>query len=391
MRITNDQYYATGELRKWYRNGRKQIFELSGTIGSGIMHVVDDFLQSEDLEPYEVCYLTYDQETVMQYALKRLHCYYLPEIIYKHYKWTNLDSFDFFNPFKKTETKWVQDTRGKIKGNYRLFVVLDSLLIDRESLENLVGFGKPILLLRDPCLTPARDSYCYGKDPTAVLTELNPTMMEDPIVYFAMQVLAGNRIKIGSYDTVNVINKRSLNISNLRNADMVLTLTDDLADEINSLYRNRIKNYGPVLKAGERVMCMSDMYGYKMSYPEEPRLKCYLRSGLVGKISKCNFHAFNTRYVTGDFKLPWWPDPFRGLTIDRSLMLPANIKLRNQVEPDDPVLFKFAYALPVMSARIGSWDKCTIICDCDEMKSRDTRSLIYTAITRCNKRLTLCI
>lgn len=389
--MTTDQYYALGEMRRWYDRGRKQIFELSGHCGSGLMKVVNAFLSIEEFKPYEICYLSYDQKTVMQYAANRCHCYYLPAKIYKWYKWTNFDTIDFLNPFAKTESEWVRKPRTKLDASYKIMIVLDSLLLNKDAIEQLVGFGLPILLLRDPCLTPSVDSFCFGKNPTVSLEKLDNAAIRDPIVYFAMKVLSGTKLSPGSYDNVHVVRKRDLNLYNLKSSNMVITLSEDMSDDVNNLYRNRVKHYNETTRPGERVICMTDAYDYKMKNNEESRLKCYLRSGVVGYLTKCSYHAINTKYVPVEFTPDFWPDPFKDIIMDRSLMISPK-RWRMQLEPDESILFRYAYALPVQLARISNWDRCTVISETPvEFMSKESRSLLYTAITRCNKRLTLCI
>lgn len=392
MRITNDQYEALGELQRWYRSGRRQVYEISGTIGTGLMQTVNDFLLSEEFEPYEVCYLTYNQKTIMTYFEHGLHCYYLPSRIYKYHRQTDLSNLDFLDPYKIPRSEWIRTPRNRIRSGYKLFVVLDSLLMDSDELENLREFGKPILLIRDPALIPAHNSCRYNLDPDYRLNEINSALLSDPISYFAVKLLTGEKIKIGGYDTVTVVSRKSLNLYNLKYTDMTITMGEDLSDKINMTYRKKIKHYNDSTKVGERVICMSDMYGHMLKNKEEPSVRCYLRTGVVGRLTKCWVHAPGTRFVPCEFQADWWDEPFKGLMMDRSLMTPANIRGRRQIEPEDPTMFRYAYALPVALTRVGNWDRCTVICDTDLNRTDTiTRSMLYTAVTRCDKRLTLCV
>lgn len=391
--LTNDQYFGISKLHKWYHKYNHQVIEISGVIGTGVWELVQKFLDDMDFDNREVMYLSYDQKQVLEMAAKRYHAYYIDRIIYNYTKIVDLDTLPVINPHSNVmEYEWKKELRKKIDEKYRIIVVFDSMLLNEDMVMDLCSFGLPIILIRDPMLLPSPDTFTFLRDPNIELREIHPDLMKDPIVYFAHKMLNNEKISPGSYDNVSVVTKKQMNLYNLRSADMVITVSEQLRHQINLTYREKILKIKTTQNVpGERVIVMNNMYNQKLVNEDEKKIKIYLTRGLVGYLSKCNKHALITKYVPVDFRPEFYHESFTDLYMDRHYLNGIQTPSRQQI-PDDIIEVQYAYALSASTARLSHWDKVTLVADrneCDDFELQ--KRLLYTGITRARQSVTLVI
>jgi exodeoxyribonuclease V len=390
MKYTEDQYFAATKLERWYRKFKHQVIEISGIEGTGVFDAVKFFLDKMEFDPREIMYLSFNQKQVLEMATKRYHCYYINSIIYKYSRIVDFDSIPILNKnSNEIEFEWKKQVKKKIDPRYKIMIVFDATLMNENMLEDLMSFGLPIILMTDPMLIPAPDSYTFLRKSNILLQQLNPELIKSPITYFANKALVGNKIHYGNYDTVSIVPRKQLNLYNLKSADMVITLSEETANDINKIYREKVMKMKTNNGIGERMIVMNNMYGHKITNHDEKRIKVFLTKGVVGYIIKCNKHATGTKYVPIEFKTEFYFEPFTDLNMDRHYLNGISIPSRQEI-PDDIVKLKYAYALPVSLTRVNHWDKVTLIADRnpDHDISMQCR-LLYNAITRAHHSITI--
>lgn len=392
MVLTNDQYHGLSKLEKWYRKYNHQFIEVAGVIGTGTWDLVQAFIDRERFDPREVMYLSYDQKQVLELAFKRYHAYYINGIIYNYIRIVDFDTIPVINPHSSVvECKWNKEVRKKLDEKYKLIVVFDSMLLNEATIKDLATFGLPIVLIRDPMLLPAPDTYTFLRDPNIVLSEVQPEYLRSPITYFAHKILNEERMSPGNYDTVSIVPKRQMNLYNLRSSDMNITLTESLRKNVNNIYRERIlKQKTSINIPNERVIAMENMYAHKLVNSDEKKIKVYLAKGTVGILSKINKHAVGTKYVPVEFKPEFYHESFTDLVIDRHYLNGLNLQSR-QIIPDETFNVEYAYALTAPLARLSHWDKVTLIAENAECDPNLHKRLLYTGITRAKKSLTIIV
>ena len=393
MTLTNDQYIALAMLCKWFRKRTQQIIEISGVIGTGTWDLVQEFIEQENLDEREIMYLSYNQRQVLDLAFQKLHSYYINSIIYNYTRVVDFNTLPVLNyRSREIEYEWKKEVRKKIDKKYKLIVVLDSILMNCSTINDLASFGIPIILVKDPMLLPAPDTYTFLRDSNIELHEVHDDHMKNPIVYFAHKVLNGERMIPGNYDNVSIVPKKQMNWYNLRSSDMNLTISEGLKDEINQLYRHHILKRKDIINIqNERVMVASTMYNHKLTNPDNKKVKVFLTRGTVGILPKVNRHVVGTKYVGVDFRPDFYHDVFTDLIMDRHYLNKIDIPSQ-QIIPDEVIKFDYAYALTASMSRTNHWDKVTIILDENELDSPELqRMLLYTAITRAKKDLTIVV
>lgn len=389
--LTDDQYEGLAILHKWYRKYNHQFIDISGVIGTGSFDLVQKFIDTEDIDPREVMYLSYDQSQVLELAARKYHSYYINGIIYKYDRIVDFNSIPILNPNSdKLEYRWEKRVRKKIDPRYKLMVIFDSVLLDLNTLNDIGSFGLPVILLRDSMLLPSAESYTYTREPDILLRDPHPLYLKNPLVYFAHKVICYEPFQAGNYNNVTIVPKKQMNLYNIKSSDMNITISDNLRNQTNNIYRDRILNQkSSVNILNERLIVMSNMYAHKLVNKDEKRIKVYLRKGIVGNITKINHHVANTKYVPINFRAEFYYDIFEELIMDRHYLNKINAPCR-QIIPDETILFEYAYALTPQLARFSHWDNVTLILDANEYHDPALqRILTYTAITRAKKKLTI--
>lgn len=183
-----------------------------------------------------------------------------------------------------------------------------------------------------------------------------------------------------------------MNLYNLKSSDMTVTISGEIRDQINAIYREKIlRQRGIINTQGERIIIMESMYGHRLVNHDEKNIKIYLAKGTIGYIDKINRHVPGTKYVPMDFRPEFYHEPFTDLVLDRHYLNRIDLKSR-QVIPDEVVKAEYAYALTPPMARLGHWDKVTLVVDPNEMADiKIQKRMLYSAITRARRMLTILI
>lgn len=391
MSLTNDQYYALSKLDKWYRKYQHQFIEISGVIGTGTWDLVQCFLDSTNLDSREIMYLSYNQKQVLDLAFKKYHAYFINGILYNYVRIVDFDTIPVVNnKSREMKYEWKKELKKKIDPRYKLIVVFDSVLLNHQTIKDISSFGLPVILIRDPMLSPAPDTYTFMRDANIELMDIHPTYAKSPIIHFAHKILNRERLIAGNYDTVSVVPRRQMNLYNLKSSDMNITISRSTKDEVNQIYREKIlKRRDISTLPGERMIVVNSVYNQKIINPDEKKVKVYLSKGIVGNISRINKHALGTKYVPIDFKPEFYHESFMDLMLDRHHLNGINVP-SYQMIPDEIVKLEYAYALTADMARLSHWDKVTLIIDPNEEGDPELQQrLLYTAITRAKKSLNI--
>ena len=390
--ITTDQYNALQKLCNWYESRRRQMISISSPIGTMGWDFLQYFLDYEQIQPNEVMYLSMDQKMVMELACDQLHAYYLNRVLYSYDQMVNLDSVPFMgkNYDGHIRTTWKRIRNKHIPEEYKLLVVLDASLLSYEMLRDLCKFDRKVLLLYDPFMISPANSYCEKSKPDISLEMVHPSMERNPFVVMAYRVLGGNPLRPGEYGGIHVIPNKSMNLSNLKSNEMNLTISKEMADRVNTLYRDKIMKGNPdVNHVGERLVVAQTLYDHAISSRIEPRLRFYFVSGMIGEISKINRHVAKTKYVPFEFTPEWSDQPFTGMSLNRNFLNHVDYPSR-QIIPKSIALMDYAYALTILQARVTHWDTTTLICEGYNESTLHNR-MMYTAIVNTDKRMTIVV
>ena len=392
INLTSDQYNALNTLEYWYRKGSHQFIDMSGPIYTGTWDVLQVFLDTVGLDSREVMYLSYDQKQVHELAYNRYHCYHVYGYLYKYDRNVNIDSIPVVNSSSnKLEYTWTKRLRKKIDNRYRLIVVLDASLMNESTLWDISEYGLPVILIRDPYLLPAPDSYIYMRDPNITLEDASDAMMKNPVNVVSHSIITGQKLNVGSFSSASIIRRKDLHMYNLKSSSMNLTLSEEMRDTINTAYRSNMKRSPQYTYTNERVYVSDSHYSEIITNSTEKHVKVYLMKGITGYLSKVYRHAAITRYVGCEFTPDFYHEPFTELYMDRDHLYHRETNSRQMI-PDDVVKFEYAYALTPLQSRMNHWDDVTLIMERpDEYDDTLMRMMMYTAVTRASKTITIVV
>lgn len=392
MTFTNDQYVSLDKLCRWYRKYQHQFIDVFGAIGTGTWDLIQAFIEASPLDPREVMYLSYDQKRVLELAYNGFHAYHLNNRIYSYQRFVDLNSLPLVNT-SSTEiiSEWKKKVRSGIDNRYRLIVVLDATLLNIRTLTDISSFGLPVILVGDPLLLPSPDSYAFARDPNILLRESNPELIRNPLVYFAHRIARGDPLEHGTYETVNILPRKQMNLFNIRTSDMNITMGEGLRAEINNVYRsNVLKQAGTHTVVGERLLLTNTLYRERLKNPDNPKVRVYLTKGSIVHVERIPRHAAGTRFVNCDLRLDGYHDPFTDIFLDRYSLTGTDPSLSKQDKPMEYATAEYAYALTVPKARLSHWAKVTVTLDRDDFEEGEIyRRMAYTAVTRATESLVL--
>lgn len=394
MTFTNDQYLGLSKLDDWYQKYSHQCITINTHVGTGIWELLEEFIAISRLKEYEIAYLSYNQKSVVELGLYGYHAYYIDRFIYDYVRITDFDTLPLFsdNPRAVSDYTWERYRKHKIPKRYKLLIVFDASLLSESTLYDLMKFNVPIILVYDSILLENIECPFHKKKANISLRDISPYYATNPLVIFAYKSLANERFKVGSYDSVNVINKKNINLYNLKSSNMNLTITDTTMNNTNQLYRTEIqKNKTGTNRLGDRLILSKSLPDKVLSNDKESKLKIYMTRGVVGKITKLNRHVATTKYLPIEFTVDFYKVPFTDIRLDRHYLNKIDF-VNRQIVPEDIAYFNYAFALSVMKARSNYWDKVTLLVDDNEYNSKELqRRLLYSAICKAKKSITIAI
>lgn len=256
-----------------------------------------------------------------------------------------------------------------------LVIVDECSMVNRQLGEDLLSFGKKVLVLGDPAQLPPVEGagfFTLG-EPDFLLTEIHRQAAENPIIRLSQIVREGGKLKLGKYGDSAVIPQAKLDWQALADRDQVLvgmnrtrqtaiakirelrgrTLTVEKDDRLICLKNDRQKM---LLNGSMWTVLSVREYGRSM------RLTLSSQDGLAEAVD------IYTR-----------PEMFDGR---EETLTPAQRRTLDE--------FTFAEAITVHKAQGSQWDDVAII---DESKTfrEDARAHLYTAITRAASRVLVAV
>ena len=392
IELNNQQIYTLYDLENWWNKSDDQVYEISGAAGTGKTFLIRYFIDRIGLDLSDVAFVAYMGKASTQMARNGLPAQTIHSLIYNYERILDLDEEGHIQltPKGKPKTKMVFVKKDKIPKHVKLIVVDEAGMVNQDIAKDLLSFKKPIIALGDlNQLPPVFGNSFFLQNPNSILTEVMRQKEGDPIVWLAHQVLDGNKLQTGVYGNSAVIQKSDLNEFILNKSDIVLTATNKLRYEINTLFRENIKKIKKLNmpNIGEKVICRKNNWN-----------RCidniiYLTNGLTGTITHIDRESFNGKQIKIDFK----PDflehkAFKNLNIDyHHLFETPNSDENSDGYSFTREKFEFAYAITTHSSQ-GSQYPNVVFLDEKNTFDKDTyRRLQYTAITRAMEKITIVI
>lgn len=346
IEFNDQQIHALYDIENWWNNQNSQVYELSGAAGTGKTTLIRYFIDRIGLKLSDVAFVAYMGKAAMQMARNGLPAQTIHSLIYRYEKRVVLD--DDGNivtlPSGKPKLKFEFILRDMLSRPVKLIVLDEASMVNREIAKDILSFGIPIIALGDlNQLPPVFGNPYFLENPNYILTQVMRQQEGNPIVYLAHRVLDNKSLNIGIYGkNACVIHKTDLTEFTLEKADIVLTGTNKLRHEINTLFRKNIKNISKLdmPNVGEKIICRKNNWDRSIGD------SIYLINGMTGYIDYVDRSSFNGKSIKIDFRPDFLKKKFKNLIIDypRLYSMPGNS------DNSDPWSFgrdqfEFAYAI----------------------------------------------
>lgn len=385
IELNEDQIYASYQAEDWYYNKpSKQIFEISGSAGTGKTTCLRYIIQKLGLELDQVLFVAYTGKAATQLCRNGVPARTIHATFYYYEKEFALDELGrkIKLPNGKYKKVGVFKKKDSLPKKIRLIAIDEATMVNNKFKEDIMSFGLPIIALGDMNqLPPVFGDSAFMLDPDVRLKKIMRQAENDPIVWIANRILDQKPLNPGVYGNSCIIRKKELDEYRFKNHDIVLTYTNRLRFAVNSLFRETFLNF-PNLEypyVGEKVICRKN--NWDMCIGDG----IYLTNGITGTLEYVDRASYNGKTIKVDFQPDFTKRQFRNI--------PVNYKrlIYNEDSDFDFMLdtFEFAYAITVSSSQGSQWDRVLALVEDYTGSEEFKKKLLYTQVTRASKVLTL--
>lgn len=340
------------------------------------------FIDRIGMDLDKVAFVAYMGKAAMQMARNGLPAQTIHSLIYTYEKVLDLDEKGNIqikdNGKPKTKFQFVK--KEKLHKNVKLIVVDEASMVNEEIAMDLLSYGIPIIALGDlNQLPPVFGNPFFLKEPDFILTQVMRQNENNPIIWLAHNVLNDLPLQYGVYGKSSVIPKSDMNEFMLNRADIVLTCTNKLRGEINTLFRERIKRIKrlDLPNEGEKVICRKNNWSRSIND------MIFMTNGMTGTVDYVDIESFNGKGIKCDFKPDFIKKKFKNVVFDYSrLFSQPGSDISSDLFSFTRDQFEFAYAITVHLSQ-GSQYSNVVFLNERMMYDKETyKKLQYTAITR---------
>ena len=388
MKLNEQQAQAIEALRKWWYNGNKQVFQISGAAGTGKTTLIRYLINEIKLEHDEVLFTAFVGKATLAMTrnglnAKTLHsaiCYCKDEPVLD-------ENGNVVTEYNRRVTKRVFTRRRKIDPRIRLIVVDEGSMVTAKMADWLLKFKVPIIVLGDlNQLPPVIGDSFFLKEPDVVLTQIMRQSSESPIPYFAQNVLQNGTkclspgLQIG--DKINVLSKADITPELLKDYDVIICGTNKTRNNLNTYIRERI--YGrtqdyPVI--GDKLICRENDWTFSVD-------DVYLINGLIGYVTDIDLESISDYTMKIDFKPEFMDNEFKNVTLDRIYMgLSPNDK---RFYRSNYHKFEYGYAITCHLSQGSQYNRVLVFNE-SFGTAEERRKWLYTAVTRAIDKVTILI
>lgn len=389
IEFNEQQIYALYDIEKWWHHSTKQVYELSGAAGTGKTTLIKYFIERMNIPLNRVAFVAYMGKASMQMARNGLPAQTIHSLIYEYKKVPETDENGEYVFRKNGRPKMTMGfvLREKLEKDIDLIVVDEGSTVDEKTGKDILSFGIPVIVLGDlNQLPPVYGKPIFLTNPDCILTQVMRQEEGNPIVWLAHRVLDGESLPLGVYGKSSVIGKADLNNYILKEADVVLTASNKLRNEINTMFREQIT---PVRKLdapnlGEKIICRRN--NWKKSIDDV----IYLTNGTVGTVTYVDIESFDGDKIKIDFKPDFLQKKFKNLFIDYKRMFENPGGKQEMKKGSRKVdVFEFAYAITTHLSQGSQYNNVVFLNERTHFNKETYKKLQYTAITRAIDKITI--
>lgn len=275
--------------------------------------------------------------------------------------------------------EWILNVSESPLRQAALLIVDECSMLGADLGQDLVSFGKPILVLGDPFqLPPVKGSGFFDTEhPDVMLSEIHRQARDNPIIQMSMLVREGNHLPIGKYGASQVRPREYMPEDLASRADQVICGRNATRWVLNKTVREVRGFTSPIPMLSEKLICLKNNKGEgllngSMWMVDEPPNKqkktlnmSILSMDTEGLRMKARAHA--------------------------ELFLKEKPALQRHEEMDrETQHFTWGYAITAHKSQGSQW-KNVLVFDESGVFREDAARWLYTAITRASENVIVAI
>ena len=254
-----------------------------------------------------------------------------------------------------------------------LLVIDEVSMVGMEMGEDLLSFGRKVLVLGDPGQLPpvASGGFFTNAPPDRLLTEVHRQVAQSPVILLASDVREGRGVSLGRYGNSRVLLRGDLAPGVIYdNHDQILCGRNETRRTINRRVREHLACTSPYPEPGERVVCLRNNNDNGL-----------LNGGTwtVDSCEELTGGPLLLKVTDGDQTIETLAHrgPFLGQEV-------------SFFEARDADSFDFGYALTVHKSQGSQWPSVYVVDESAAFRG-DAARWLYTAVTRAADRVTIAV
>lgn len=362
MQWSPQQDDALKQVSTWLRDPQgQQVFRLFGWAGTGKSTLAVHLAQDAG----NVVYAAFTGKAAL--AMRRRGCYGAQTIHSLIYTLVNEEG---------GEPRFIVNRDSEV-ADADLVVIDEVSMVGTELAEDLLSFGKKVLVLGDPFqLPPVKDAgYFTDVRPDIMLTEIHRQAADNPIIRMSMDIREGNGLDYGTYGDSRVIRSKDVVREDVLAADQILCGRNATRITYNDRVRalKGLPTRQPV--RGDRLVCLRN------------NRQKNLLNGQLWTVKKVAAKGRQTMDLLLD------PEDAGLMVADTTVFTHEHFfhgredefEWKERRRYDE---FYFGYALTVHKSQGSQWDNVYLFDESGVFREDRDRHL-YTAVTRAAEKITV--
>lgn len=392
--LNGQQDNALIEGKKWWNKGKpkKPTFEISGSPGTGKTTIVAYMIEEFKLSFKDVLFVTFTGRAALNLRLKGSAAKTVHSTLYELIEIPKLDACgkEIIGSGGRIVKTKVFIKREQLPENIKLLVVDEAGMINETMATDMLSFGVPIVCLGDiDQLEPVFGKCGFLQNPDIILTEIMRQHKDNPIIYLSRHCKDGGRLTIGNYGGCRVIDKNSVEDSDLVTQDVIIAGKNITRMDINDYIRHSIyQKKRNTINIDDKIICR------KNNWNENIFGDIYLVNGLSGYVKEIYYETYNkiSKSVRIDFEPDFLKDEFfDSIELDLSYLFNPTAESRYAFDRWNTAnRFEWGWCVTCHVSQGSEFDSVLLF---NEYMGTQSfyKKWIYTAITRAKKNLIIAI
>jgi ATP-dependent exoDNAse (exonuclease V), alpha subunit - helicase superfamily I member len=271
--------------------------------------------------------------------------------------------------------RWIRRTVGPID-QACLVIVDEGSMVNQEIARDLLSFGKPVLVLGDPAQLPPVDGegFFMQQDPDFLLTTIERTAEDNPLLELATAAREGRPIRIGSYGASEVVPHTDLERIDLLAFDQVIVGTNKLRLTLNIEIRKLRGRTGPLPVVGDRLIGLKN------------DSEAFVRNGeQFVVVAVDGIDEFEDTLILQVQSLDQPQTPVREVKVPPACFTQEKVEFWRW---DEAQFMTYGYAITGHKSQGSEWNSVLVIDESHICRENAPRWL-YTVLTRARERVTM--